>query len=351
MADGWWMNIFISKNGQQLGPYSAEQVQQSIDSGQLSPSDLACEKGGAQWVPVASLLGPPVKSSGGGSKTVWVILAVCFGLLVLMVGGGLGVYFYIDGKKQKAAEAEVEREVLAARAAQEEWLKNAAKANEEAAISNAKEFVGQRHRWIDITKAIQDVFEEVTPEVYILSTPNEMHLATTTIKEVNDKFTPEGLTNATTAIWIESLTTTAPTTLGGAGGMGGGDGSAGGMPGGAGGMSSGMSAGPTGAASATAAELPDIDTIYLKLKAKNILPRERETLNHEFALMLAKRFRANEMFVGSDEDEDMEAEENETKVISSIPPGDPKDRWFEFTLQLKLKHPIKMQDKDPEDEE
>ena len=115
------------------------------------------------------------------------------------------------------------------------------------------------------------------------------------------------------------------------------------------GMSSGMNAGPSGTGSATAAELADVDTIYLKLKAKNILPRERETLNHEFALMLAKRFRANEMFVGSDEDE--EGEENETKVISTIPPGDPKDRWFEFTLQLKLEHPIKMQDKDPEDEE
>ena len=227
-----------------------------------------------------------------------------------------------------------------------------------------------RFLWINITKAIQEVFVEVTPEVYILSTPNEMHLATTTIKEVNDKFTPEGLTNAATAIWIESLTTTAPTTLGGAGGMGGGDGSAGGMPGGAGGMpggaggmssgaggmssgaggmSSGMNAGPSGTGSATAAELADVDTIYLKLKAKNILPRERETLNHEFALMLAKRFRANEMFVGSDEEG--EGEENETKVISTILPGDPKDRWFEFTLQLKLEHPIKMQDKDPEDEE
>jgi hypothetical protein len=41
------MKIYISKNGQQLGPYSAEQVQQSIDSGQLSPSDLACGEGGA----------------------------------------------------------------------------------------------------------------------------------------------------------------------------------------------------------------------------------------------------------------------------------------------------------------
>ena len=236
-----------------------------------------------------------------------------------------------------------------------------------------KRLLETRFLWIEITKAIQEVFKEVTPEVYILSTPNEIHLATNTIDEVRATLAPKGLTNATTAVWIESLTTTAPTTMGGAGATGSGGGGMGmgmGMGGppkggnmamggpssGAGGSSAGgmgMSmpggGGGSAAASTPAAELPDITMIYLKLKAKNILPRERETLNNEFAQMLAARFRANEMFV--DSEEETVEEGNETKVTGRIPPGDPADRWFEFTLQLKLKYPIKMQDKDEEDEE
>ena len=53
------MKIFISRNGQQFGPYSIEEAQQLIQRGQLSPDDLACAEGGTQWVPLASLLAPP----------------------------------------------------------------------------------------------------------------------------------------------------------------------------------------------------------------------------------------------------------------------------------------------------
>ena len=111
-------------------------------------------------------------------------------------------------------------------------------------------------------------------------------------------------------------------------------GSPGGSPGGL-----GESAGSSSSSGAgQAAELPDVETIYLKLKAKNILPRERETLNSQFALLLAKRFRASPMF------DDSEEAEGGTVVMGSVPPGDSKARWFRFTLQLKLAHPIKMQD-------
>ena len=82
-------------------------------------------------------------------------------------------------------------------------------------------------------------------------------------------------------------------------------------------------------------ELPSIEYIYLNLKAKTILPRERETLNSEFALLVAKRFRASPMFEDSEEG---------VKVTSSIPPGDSKIRWFKFSLALKLAYPIMMQD-------
>ena len=117
------------------------------------------------------------------------------------------------------------------------------------------------------------------------------------------------------------------------GGMGGypAQAAVGGSPGG---LTGAESAG-SGAGSGQPAELPDIETIYLKLKAKNIKPRERETLNSQFALLLAKRFRASPVFEDSEEG---------VKVMGGVPPGESSDRWFQFALQLKLVHPIKMED-------
>ena len=167
-----------------------------------------------------------------------------------------------------------------------------------------------------------------------------------TVAELQAEFQPRAITNATTAVWIESLTTTPPVNSGASGGVGGSPGGVMGGMGGypaqaAGGLAEAESAGSSsapGSAIGQSAELPDIETIYLKLKAKNIKPRERETLNSQFALLLAKRFRASPMF------EDSEEAEGGTVVMGSVPPGNSKARWFRFTLQLKLAHPIKMQD-------
>ena len=113
----------------------------------------------------------------------------------------------------------------------------------------------------------------------------------------------------------------------------------GGAPGGGSPAGIGESMGSgSGSGSGQTAELPDVDTIYLKLKAKNIKERVRETLNSQFALLLAKRFRASPMF------EDSEEAEGGTVVMGSVPLGNSEANWFEFTLQLKLAHPIKMQD-------
>ena len=82
-----------------------------------------------------------------------------------------------------------------------------------------------------------------------------------------------------------------------------------------------------------------IDVVYLKLKAKNVLPRKRETLNREYAQLIAKMFRDNEMFSSS---------EDETKVIGAIPSIDSRARWFDFVVQLTLTKPITMKDEEIE---
>ena len=126
------------------------------------------------------------------------------------------------------------------------------------------------------------------------------------------------------------------------------------VPGGGGNIESGGSGGPPPGGGGTGGPPPGgggsggqavslssgepIDTIYLKLKAKNIVnPRPRETLNREYAQLVEKLFRENEMFSNS---------EAETKVVGAIPNIDSRERWFDFVLQLKLTSPIIM--KDPE---
>jgi hypothetical protein len=51
------MNFFIGKNGQQLGPFSQDQVRSMIDGGMLSANDLAWHEGRADWAPLGQILG------------------------------------------------------------------------------------------------------------------------------------------------------------------------------------------------------------------------------------------------------------------------------------------------------
>ena len=51
------MMIHISRDGDQFGPYSPEQVQEYLASGQLLPTDLAWYEGAADWVPVTQVAG------------------------------------------------------------------------------------------------------------------------------------------------------------------------------------------------------------------------------------------------------------------------------------------------------
>ena len=105
--------------------------------------------------------------------------------------------------------------------------------------------------------------------------------------------------------------------------------------------------GPGGAGAASKNDEP-ISVIYLKLMAKNVLAdapnglkvRTRETLNREFATMMAKQFQQNELF--SDD-------ETLTKVDGQILMKEVDGtRWFEFVIQLSLKDPIVMKDKEVE---
>ncbi len=52
------MRYFIGKNGQQLGPFDAQQVRDQLASGAVSPEDLVWREGMAAWVPLRSEFPP-----------------------------------------------------------------------------------------------------------------------------------------------------------------------------------------------------------------------------------------------------------------------------------------------------
>src|SRR5438309_4896909 len=54
------MNYWVSRGGQQYGPYSLADLQRYVASGNISASDLARNESMSQWLPVAQIL------SGGG---------------------------------------------------------------------------------------------------------------------------------------------------------------------------------------------------------------------------------------------------------------------------------------------
>src|SRR5437868_6300516 len=57
------MEIFVTKNQQQQGPFTVDDVRGRIASGQLAVSDFGWHKGLAGWVPLSQLL-----SSGAGGQ-------------------------------------------------------------------------------------------------------------------------------------------------------------------------------------------------------------------------------------------------------------------------------------------
>lgn len=50
------MSYWIARNGQKMGPYSPEDVQGMLQSGGLTPADLAWKEGMAQWTPLAQVM-------------------------------------------------------------------------------------------------------------------------------------------------------------------------------------------------------------------------------------------------------------------------------------------------------
>jgi len=71
------MQIYISRDGEQNGPYGIEDVNAYLEDGTLLPTDLACQEDMTEWVPISQIPGvvmpansaaPPMPSSRFASK-------------------------------------------------------------------------------------------------------------------------------------------------------------------------------------------------------------------------------------------------------------------------------------------
>jgi hypothetical protein len=85
------MNVFITKNGQQLGPYTLDQIHSLVNAGTFQANDWAWYEGLADWVPLNHIPGfstyQPSSYAGRDAPAstplkrpvlVWIISIFCF---------------------------------------------------------------------------------------------------------------------------------------------------------------------------------------------------------------------------------------------------------------------------------
>lgn len=68
------MNIYVTKNGQRLGPYSLKETQDLVKAGTLQTTDWAWHEGISMWMPLHKIAGfAPAVSLGGTLPLLWLI--------------------------------------------------------------------------------------------------------------------------------------------------------------------------------------------------------------------------------------------------------------------------------------
>jgi hypothetical protein len=86
------MSYLVSKNGQQQGPYTVEQINDLIQQGQLSPDDYVFTQGWEDWRPISTILGlqaPPTPSVATPKKPMGGVAKGCLIVSIVVVVLGL----------------------------------------------------------------------------------------------------------------------------------------------------------------------------------------------------------------------------------------------------------------------
>ena len=110
------MNIHITRDGQEYGPYGLEETRNLLQAGQLLASDLAWHDGLEEWTTLGELLAvsgdtpPPVPADGVAeplkaktSKSA-LVLRIVLVVILVAVGSVVGLDHLARGKYQSAHE-------------------------------------------------------------------------------------------------------------------------------------------------------------------------------------------------------------------------------------------------------
>ena len=104
---------WVSRDGENMGPFALDQIREKIEEGSLSASDHLCEVGEEEWTSIAKALDLPeneeddaesqrivVKGGSGGSLNAF--LTVIFFVLVIVC---VGFYFFAGGFDSRESDA------------------------------------------------------------------------------------------------------------------------------------------------------------------------------------------------------------------------------------------------------
>lgn len=116
------MNFILWHNGKELGPYDADALRNSIQSGEVSPKILARHESGTDWKPLELLLPQPHVEKARRPvpwrklRTIGIVCAIA----LLAVGGNSGFRKWQESKVEKArlAEKQARYAILAAAVAE-----------------------------------------------------------------------------------------------------------------------------------------------------------------------------------------------------------------------------------------
>ena len=91
------MMIHISREGQQFGPYSLDEVNTYLADGSLLPTDMAWFEGAAEWMAITQIPGvasaaTPVVTPKGKGKPALILGAVVVVMVITGVAFGLGLF-------------------------------------------------------------------------------------------------------------------------------------------------------------------------------------------------------------------------------------------------------------------
>ena len=89
------MEIYISKNNRQLGPFEESKVREMLAAGQLSPDDAAIRHGETQWQKLGEIIpqktAPAIQAAPKKSRKGLLLGCGGFFLVLVLIGGVLGI--------------------------------------------------------------------------------------------------------------------------------------------------------------------------------------------------------------------------------------------------------------------